>query len=215
MPEKTRDGRAWHELGNKLPDPYVVLFLNGKELIRTNPQSSTLHPTWPNSPRGNFRLQRSDKLRVEMWQEGLIKTPICVKNVNGDSEDWITNKEIKVTCEGFGLDAGAEVILAFEHAHGRVGYGFNYELRTENVYVSRVFEHSPASRAGIRTGDQLVTAGDTLARTMKPGEIQGYFNAQRMDGVKMELRHADNVSFNVELKEGAIYPLFSEVGSLP
>ena len=215
VPAKTRDGRAWAELGNTLPDPYVVLFLNGKELIRTNAQTNTLKPTWPGSPRGNFRFQRSDKLRVEMWHDALVKTPICVKNVNGDMDDWAAAKEIRVTCDGNGLDGNSEVILSWEPAHARLGYGFNYELRTEDVFVSRVFEESPAARAGMRPGDQLVTADGQLARAMKPGELQGYFNAQRVEGVTIELKHRDGQSATVPLKEGAIYPLFSEVGSLP
>lgn len=209
-PERTRDGRTWQELGGKLPDPFVILFINGKELLRTNPESNTLHPTWPDSPRGNFRIQRSDKLRVEMWQDALVRTPICVKNVGGDTEDWVATRQIRVSCDG-----GSEVIIAWEPAHGRSGYGFYYELRTENVHVTRVFEESPAARAGIRFNDQIVAVDGQTVRAMKAGDLQGHFNAQRTEGVEIELLHSDGVSAKVALKEGAIYPLFSEVGPLP
>jgi hypothetical protein len=209
-PERTRDGRTWQELGGKLPDPYVVLFLNGKEFLRTNPQSNTLHPTWPDSPRGNFRVQRGDKLRVEMWHEALVRTPICVKNVGGDVDDWVETRKIHLNCEG-----GAEINIAWEPAHARIGYGFYYELRTENVHVSRVFEESPAARAGMKVGDQIVSVNGNLTRGMKAGEIQGFFNAQRTEGVEIEFSHGPGQNTTVTLKEGPIYPLFSEVGSMP
>jgi len=209
-PEKTRDGRSWHELGGKLPDPYVVVFVNGKELLRTNPESSTLHPTWPGSPRGNFRIQRNDKLRVEMWQEGLVKTPICVKNVGGDTEDWVGARQIRVSCDG-----GAEVILAWEPAHGRVGYGFYYEMRTETVNVTRIFEESPAARAGLKSGDQIWSVDGQPTKGMKAGEIQGHFNAQRTEGVEIEFNRGGEAPRKITLKEGSIYQLFSEVGAIP
>jgi hypothetical protein len=209
-PERTRDGRTWQELGGKLPDPYVVLFVNGREFLRTNPENNTLRPTWPGSPRGNFRVQRGDKLRVEMWHEALVKTPICVKNVGGDTEDWVANKQIRVSC-----DENTEVVIAWEPAHARIGYGFNYELRTENVHVSRVFEESPAARAGMKVGDQLLSVNGSPVKGMRDGELQGYFNAQRTEGVEIEFSRAPGQSSRVTLKEGPIYPLFSEVGSMP
>lgn len=209
-PEKTRDGRPWHELGGKLPDPYVVLFVNGKELLRTNPESSTLHPTWADSPRGNFRFGRTDKLRVEMWQSGLVKQPICVKNVPGDADDWAATRQIRVSCDG-----GAEVVIAWEPAHARYGYGFNYELRTSDPFITRVFEESPASRAGVRSGDQLTSIGGRSTHGMKAAELQEFFNMTRTEGVSFEVKHASGEVAPIQIKEGSIYPLFSEVGSLP
>lgn len=209
-PERTRDGRTWQELGGKLPDPYVVLFLNGKEFLRTNPQSNTLTPTWPDSPRGNFRVQRGDRLRVEMWHEALVKTPICMKNVGGDTDDWVGARQIHFTCEG-----GAELTIAWEPAHARIGYGFYYELRTETVHVSRVFEESPAARVGMKVGDRLLSINGLPVKGMKDGELKGYFNAQRTEGVEIEFSHGAEQVVKATLKEGPIYPLFSEVGSMP
>lgn len=209
-PERTRDGRTWQELGGKLPDPYVVVFINGKELLRTNAEPNTLKPKWVDAPHGNFRIQRGDRLRIEMWHEALVKTPICVKDMGGDTGDWVESRSIRATC-----DENSEVLLAWEPAHARVGYGFYYELRTESVHVSRLFQESPAARAGMKVGDQIFSINGIPTKTMKTGEIQGYFNAQRIEGVEVEFgRNADQIT-KATLKEGAIYPLFSEVGSIP
>jgi hypothetical protein len=209
-PERTRDGRAWHELGSKKPDPYAILFVNGKAIIRTNPEGSTLHPTWPDSPRGNFRIAQGDKVRVEMWESSLTQRPMCVKDLGFESDDWTSAHQVAADCEG-----GARVVIAWEPAHGRLGYGFHYELRTYDAYVTRVFQESPAGRAGIKPGDQIVSVNDRRVKEMKEGELQSKLNAPTMDGVKLELVHADKSPLAVTLKEGAVYPLYSESGSLP
>jgi len=204
-PERTRDGRAWHELGNKLPDPFAVLFVNGKELIRTPRQSSTLNPTWPDAPKGNFRIQPSDRIRVEMWESGLVDKPMCVKDLGTPDDEWVAGRQVTAQC-----DWGARIVVSWEPAHGQFGYGFYYEFRTTDVYVTRVFEESPAARAGIKPGDLITTLGDRRAREMKPGEVQGYLNAPRGEPIKLGIKHKGSEPIEVEITEGAVYPLFSE-----
>lgn len=210
VPETTRDGRKWHELGNAKPNPYAILFLNGRELIRTDPESATERATWPNAPRGNYRLLPTDKLRVEVWEASLTQRPICVRDLGGANDDWNEDHEITIDC-----DSGAKVVLAWEDAHGRIGYGFFYELRTLDVFVTRVFEESPAYRAGIRPGDQLVTLGGRRPREMTPGEIQSYLAAPKMEGITVDVAHSDHSTATITVKDGAVYPLFSEIGTLP
>lgn len=209
-PAKTRDGRPWHELGNELPDPYAILFVNGKELIRTNPQSNTLSPTWPDSPKGNFKFAKGDRFRIEMWESSLVAKPMCIKELGNDMNDWGANKQLRISCDG-----GAEIVLHWERAHGRVGFGFNYEFRTQGVYVTRVLAESPAARAGLKPGDELAVLGGRNARQMQPNEVQGYINAPKTEGIQIEIRRPDNTTDKLTLKEGAVYPLFSEVGPVP
>jgi hypothetical protein len=210
VPEKTRDGRDWAELGSKLPDPVATLFVNGKELIKTNVQSSTLHATWEGSPKGNFRIKTEDKIHVEMWEAGLVDRPLCQRDMRGDEQDWVDAKQISIDC-----DSGAHVTIAWEPAHGRVGYGFYYELRTQSVYVTRVFEESPAARAGIKGGDELVNLGDRAAKTMSPADVQSYLAAPKREGIKLTVRTPGVAPRDIELKEGAVYPLFTETGAMP
>src|SRR4051812_45930067 len=55
VPDKTRGGRPWQTNG-KAADPYAKVFVNDKEVFRTPVQSNTLEPTWPNGPKGNFKI---------------------------------------------------------------------------------------------------------------------------------------------------------------
>jgi hypothetical protein len=210
IPSLTRDGRRWgNELSSGLPDPYAKLLVNKGPLLETTVQRATLQPTWPDAPAGNFRLRQEDRFRVEIWDARVINDhPIGIRDIGRlDSAD-ISSGVLDLETE-----SGVRVQVAIEPAHARVGYGFFYELRTYDVYVTRVFEESPASRAGIRPGDQILFIGEKLARDMTEGEIRTAFNASRPEGVKLTIKRANGARVDLVLKEGAVYPLFREIGT--
>jgi hypothetical protein len=212
VPAETRDGRKWGgDLGNSTPDPYAELFLNGQLLLKTPAQSGTMNPTWPNAPAGNFRLSEGDRFRVELWDSRAIHDhPIGIKEIGMISEDEVqTASEGGVEC-----DTGARVRVAFEPAHARLGLGFFYELRIGEVYVTRVYEESPAGRAGIKPGDQVLTLDGKAVANLKTVEIQSILNTPHLEGVAMTIQHPHGSSLSLSLKEGSIYPLFSEIGTL-
>jgi hypothetical protein len=210
VPMETRDGRKWGGgLGRAAPDPYAVLYLNGKVLLKTSSQANTLTPTWPDGPAGNFRVTRNDRFRVELWDSNALNDhPIGIKEV-GSLDESLDRGEAEVEC-----DSGARVVLAFEPAHARVGLGFYYELRIDEVFVTRVYEQSPAGRVGIKPGDQILSLDGKPITGMKSSEVQSILNTPRMDGLAMKIRHRDGQELAVRPTEGAIFPLFSEMGTL-
>lgn len=210
IPALTRDGRRWgNDLSDGLPDPYVKLLVNGGELLQSTVQRSTLEPTWPDAPAGNFRLRPDDRLRVEVWDARVINDhPIGIRDVGRLTPEDMTGDELDIETE-----SGVRVRLAIEPARGRIGYGFFYELRTYDVYITRLFEESPASRAGLRAGDQVLRIQDRSVRDMSEAEIRSAFNAPRTDGILLAIKHADGSEVELTLKEGAVYPLFREVGT--
>ncbi len=212
IPSETRDGRKWGgDLGHAAPDPYAILYLNGKQLLKTPVQIGTLTPTWPDGPAGNFRIKKHDRFRVELWDSKAFNDhPIGMKEV-GSFEDAVElTGEAEIEC-----DSDARVTLAVEPAHARVGLGFYYELRIGEVYVTRVYEESPAGRAGIKPGDQILAIDAKPIAGMKSSEVQSILNTPHYDGMAVRTRHrADGQEVSVRLKDGAIFPLFSESGTL-
>lgn len=207
VPPQTRDGRDWSS-SNRLPDPYAKLFVNGEEVVRTPVQSSTLKPTWPDGPRGNFRIGPDDKLRVELWDKNALNDrPIGVRNVGRTSEEARQTRQIRVELEG-----GGEVLLAFEPAHAVLGVGVWYELRNDACFITRLLEQSPAVRAGMEKGDEVVRLGDKMVKALTPDDVQSRWNAIPMAGLAVTVRHASGATQEVVLKEGPIYPLFSQFG---
>jgi hypothetical protein len=211
IPEETRDGRKWGGAsGHGAPDPYAVLLLNGKMLLKTPVQSATLTPTWPDGPAGNFRLRPTDRFRVELWDSNTINDrPIGTKEIGTLDEEVLRSGEADVEC-----DTGARVRIAFEPAHSRLGLGFYYELRIGDAYVTRVYEESPAGRAGIKPQDQIVSLDGKLVADMKSAEVQSILNTPHMKGLAIKIRHPEGKEVALTLKEGAIFPLFSEMGTL-
>lgn len=207
IPAKTRDGRQWDSIGGSAPDPYAKLIVNGKDLLVTSVQSDTLHPTWPDQERANYRIQPSDSLMVEVWDSNPINNhPICHEKVES-FQDFLQGDEpeLEVECE-----SGGRVRLLVEPAHAEFGLGLSYELRTDQAFVTRVLAESPASRAGLKSGDEILSAQGQPVKTMEQGKLQSLINANASIGVKLEVRSEHGAPRQVTLKDGPVYPVAGE-----
>jgi hypothetical protein len=206
VPRETRDGRTWEAAFGSLPDPFVKVIVNGTELFRTNAQANTLEPTWPDSPRGNFELQPDDKIRVEMWDSNALNDrPIGVKDVGKFGGDRFAASEVRIELEG-----GAEITLQVEPAHALFGLGLWYEVRNDSAYVTRLFKYSPASRAGIEAGDQLLELGGKKVSASSPDEVRGIMNTIPSDGLECTVQHPSGTIAKLKLEEGLVFPTFAE-----
>lgn len=206
IPSKTRDGRAWDSVGGSLPDPIAKLIVNDAELIVTPVQANTLNPTWPNQKRGNYRIPEGARLRVELWDSNpLNNRPICRQEVRELQSNLSDSGSIDVTC-----DSGAYVRLLAQPAHGKLGLGFSYEIRTDDVFIARVWTESPAARAGVKRGDQVMAIMGEPAKGMAEGRVRSLMNSNGATGLALRLRGIDKQERDVVVKDGPIYPLLSE-----
>ncbi|HWA71237.1 MAG TPA: PDZ domain-containing protein [Polyangiaceae bacterium] len=206
IPDKTRDGRAWDSVGGSLPDPFAKLMLGDKPLIVTPVQANTLNPTWPNQKRGNYEIASGARLRVELWDSNPINNhPICSEEVRDLRDEVSAGGRIEVTCE-----SGAYIELSAEPAHGKIGLGLYYEIRTDDVVVVRVIRESPAARAGVARGDQIVSIMGEPVKGMDQGRVRSLINSNGSTGLRLALRAGKGAERQVELKDGPIYPLLGE-----
>jgi len=206
IPTRTRDGRKWDAVGGEAPDPFAKLILNGKDLIVTSVESDTLRPTWPDQDRANYRFRQSDVLTVEVWDSNpLTNHPICREKVPSLHE-FVKGDEPYMEIE---CDNGGRVRLLVQPAHGRLGLGFWYELRTGQAFVTRVLGESPAGRGGLHAGDEIVAVQGQAVATMEDGKLQSVVNANSSLGLKLSLKSASGAR-DVTVKDGAIYPVLGE-----
>ena len=82
--------------------------------------------------------------------------------------------------------------------------------RREEVVVTRVLRESPAARAGLTRGDQLLKIQGKAVKSMAEGEAQSQINANAATGVSLLVRKRDKSEQEINLKEGAIYPMVDE-----
>lgn len=205
IPSTTRDGRKWDAIGGAAPDPYAIFFLGDRELFRTPVQANTLTPSWPNQKRANYRIPQGSKVRVELWDSNPVNNhPICVHKLSSLKEEAYQG-ELSFDCA-----SGARVVLKIEPAHAKLGLGFYYELRTERIFVSRVLQESPAARAGLLKGDEIVEIEGKSVKQFEDGEAQSLINANATTGVKLTIKLHGGELRTVSLKNGAIYPVHSE-----
>jgi hypothetical protein len=206
IPRKTRDGRSWDSVGGSLPDAFAKLFVDGQVILETPVQSNTLTPTWPDQRKANYHVRSGASVKVELWDSNPINNhPICVADVSDIHSEVSTETPLQVSCS-----SGAELKLAVQPAHGRLGLGLYYELRREEVVVTRVLRESPSARAGLVFGDQLLKIQGKDVKTMADGEAQSLINANAATGLTLKVRKKDKSEIELTLKEGAIYPMVDE-----
>ncbi|HVU05327.1 MAG TPA: PDZ domain-containing protein [Polyangiaceae bacterium] len=206
IPERTRDGRQWDSMGGAAPDPFAKILVNDKEILQTPVQSDTLKPTWRDQKRANYKISPEARIRVEVWDANTLNNhPICLKNLRNLPEQAGPNP-VEIVC-----DSGAHVTLTVEPAHPRWGLGFSYELRTIGIGITRVMKYSPAKRAGLEPGEEILEIGGKRVAKMEEGEAQSLINANAQTGIELLVRRADKTNERkVTLMEGVIYPVSDE-----
>jgi len=205
IPTKTRDGRKWE--GGEAPDPYGKILLNGRDLVVTPVQSDTLRPTWPDQEPANYIIRKSDTVRVELWDSNpLTNHPICVENISELVRSVPSGEpELEVRC-----DNGGWIHLVVEPAHGKFGLGFSYEVGSGVASLTKVVRESPAGRAGLRGGDQILSVQGKQVSAMEEGALQSLINANASIGVTLEVKGPDARKKTATFKDGAVYPAADE-----
>jgi predicted metalloprotease with PDZ domain len=168
-------------------------------------QSNTLSPTWPDQKRANYVLPKDAEITLELWDSNPIHHhPICLKTIK-DVDEHIVQDTLTVECA-----SGAEVRLTIAPARPKLGLGLYYELRTSDIAVTRVIQHSPAAWAGIRKGDVIVSIQGREVKKMQEGEAQSLINAHSRTGVQLQVQAPEKPARRVLLKEGPMYPTVDE-----
>ena len=205
IPKQTRDGRKWDSVGGDAPDPFAKVMVNGEEIIKTPIETNTLHPKWPNQVRANYRVERNADVVVELWDSNPIHNdPICRTSVEF-IHDKVGGGASELLC-----NSGARILLRVETAHAIVGLGMYYELQSQKVKVTRVIQHSPASRAGLVPNTEIIAIQGQPVTQLDADQVRSTINANAPTGLKMDIKLPDGTQKQVELKEAAMYPLVSE-----
>jgi len=202
IPSRTRDGRNWDSVGGSAPDPFAKLLIGDKEILVTPVQANTLTPTWPDQKLGNYHVPKGVPVRVELWDSNPINNhPICVESINNIHGEASMETNVDLRC-----DSGASIELTVQPAHAKFGIGLYYELRTAEIVVTRTVPDSPAARAGLKRGDQLIQIQGKSVKDLDQDSARSVINSNVTTGVNLTVKHADGSVSDVTLKDGPIYP---------
>jgi len=206
IPIRTRDGRQWDSVGGSAPDPFAKLLIEDKEILVTPVQANTLSPTWPDQKLGNYRIPRNTPVRVELWDSNPINNhPICVETIGNLLAETSNEQTVDLRC-----DSGATIQLVVQPAHAKFGLGLYYELGTDLIRVTRVVGESPAARAKLRRGDQVLQIQGHDVKGMDAETARSMINSNVSTGVTFAVTHADGSRADITVKDGPMYPAIDE-----
>ncbi|HYP97724.1 MAG TPA: PDZ domain-containing protein [Polyangiaceae bacterium] len=206
IPNHTRDGRQWDSVGGAAPDPFAKLMIEDKEILVTPVQANTLSPTWPDQKLGNYRIPPSTPVRVELWDSNALNNhPICVETIGNILGETSEEQNLDLRC-----DSGATIEIVVQPAHAKFGLGLYYELGSDDIHVTRVITESPAGRAKLVAGDQLMRIQGRDVKGMDAETARSLINSNVSTGVNFTVKHLDGSQAEVSLKDGPIYPTIEE-----
>ncbi|HEY5955515.1 MAG TPA: PDZ domain-containing protein [Polyangiaceae bacterium] len=205
IPTKTRDGRSWDKGAGAAPDAYALLFIDEQEVLRTEVQPNSFHPVWSAATTFNLKVRQSSKVRLEVWDDNaLVSHPICNEVVR-DLPDAASVGTLEVECE-----SGARATLIVEPPKARLGIGLFYELRGKAAFVWRVVAESAAGRAGLKAGDQILSAQGRPVSSMGSGELESIFNGDARGGIELEIRTTVGEHRKLRVRDEPMYPVKGE-----
>lgn len=207
IPKQTRDGRDWSKTGSKGPDAFAKVIVNGRDILVTPIESGSLHPTWPRQRRANYRIPRGAEVRIELWDAKAIQDrPICLKGL-ASIHDEVSPAPVELVCE----ESGARILVNIQPARAVLGLGLYYELQDAGrVRVTRVIQESPAGRAGLISGTQILLLQGRPVQELDALDVKSSINANARTGIDLEVLLPDGGRKSLTLKEEAMYPLVSE-----
>lgn len=206
IPKHTRDGRQWDSVGGSAPDPFAKLLIEDKEILLTPVQANTLSPTWPDQKVGNYRIPSGVPARIELWDSNAINNhPICVETIGNILSEVSEEQNLDLRC-----DSGATIEIVVQPAHAKFGLGLYYEIGSDEIHVTRVIAESPAGRAKLMRGDQLMRIQGRDVKTMDADTARSLINSNVAAGVTFAIKRLDGSTMDVTLKDGPIYPTVDE-----
>lgn len=200
IPLRAPDGRPWDDSDDDPPDPVVRLTIDGERVLETPVEQDTFEPTWPEQRLANYLVKRGSVAVVELVdRDAMTDRPICVKTL-GDLRSEGRFGSVEVMC-----DNGVRIWLTVKPPRPKMGLGLFYELHNGQVFVSRLAMYSPAGRAGLRVGDELIELDGQPVLKMDEAQIRSVFNAGVRTGIRLKVRSPGAEPREVLLKEGAVF----------
>lgn len=200
VPLRKRSGQPWDD-GEGAPDPYVKLFVDGRELWRGPIANDTIRPEWKAFPPRNVLISPSDKVRIELWDDdGIRSDPI------GTYEGKALSAGMRDAHTMVKLEGGATVTVKLERPQPMSGIGIaRYEVRTESLVIVEVTPDSPASRAGLQEGDEVTAIDDQNVSKLGPNKAASSLAMASQRGSRL-LVQRDGESHELVIDKGFIWP---------
>ncbi len=167
VPPTKVSGLPWDDDGSG-PDPFVKLFVDGRLVWKSEVKTDQTKPQWNVVLPNNVVIGNESVLRLEMWDwdSALTADPIGQLEHRGlPATASVLDAPARLNLESLGA-----VTITLSAPRPHKGVGVSVEARPDSLKVYAVEPYSPAARAGIRVGDQIVGVGNERVSHMGPDD---------------------------------------------
>lgn len=161
LPQFKGAGLAWDSDGSG-PDPFLRLIIDGRQVWESPPQEDTTHPVWNITLPRNIFVSTMTNFRIEIWDKDTASSdPAGFVVRSGLPENALPNAIARLS-----LDNQGNVAIKVSPPTPSKGVGLRFEIRGDGLQVLSVEPFSPAARAGVRTGDLIISIGGSSIETL-------------------------------------------------
>ncbi len=154
VPPRDRGGHAWDDDGD--PDPLIRLYRGDQLVWESEPKMDTLEPEFDVTLPKNVWVPPDQMLRIELWDRDVSDHIIGTWQGRGLPPNALPDADARIMLEG-----GATIVLRVKPPRAHRGVGITlFEARGSSLRVVEIEQFSPAGRAGIVVGDDIVKIGD-------------------------------------------------------
>ncbi len=186
VPPQSRGALAWDGSGG-LPDPYLRIYRDDVLVFESSTVNDTLTPEWNVTLPRNFYAPGSSSYRFELWdRDDVGADPIGMYRNRGLPENLLPGADARIL-----MDSGAQLALRLAPPVAHRGVGIRlYEVRSDAFIVLDIETHSPAGRAGIVSGEEIVAIGGRTISALGPQGAPGALSMAADRGESVQVRNA-------------------------
>lgn len=165
IPPNQRSGQPWDEDGSG-PDSFVRLYRDDELIFESDPFPDSIEPHFDLTTE-NLELPARAELRLELWEQDTARlpTPIGTWRGRGLPAGALQDADASLMLEG-----RATLLFRVIPPVAERGTGIAlYEFRSDHAKVLEVIAASPAGRAGVRAGDDILSVGGAPLDGMDEG----------------------------------------------
>ena len=201
VPPRQRGDSPWDEDGTP-PDPFVRIYRGDEQIYESPVAEDTLQPAW-DAVTENLMLPATEDLRIELWDSEAMRLPepIGVWRGQGLPATALPGADARVMLEG---TAEIGFVVMPPEAHRGTGIT-EYEVRSDALYVVDVIPLSPAGRAGIEAGAQIIGIDGESVADLGEDNAAGKLSMSSSRQSRLTVVHADGRREDVRLDAGYVW----------
>lgn len=198
---RKRGDLPWDD-GGGAPDAFVRFYRGETLLFETPVVEDSLQPRFEATLPRNVHLPPGVPLRIELWDRDMVGAdPIGQVRTRGLPQNALPDADARLLLEG-----GSYVTIRISAPRPHRGVGIEeYEVRPDSLVITRVTEHSPASRARLQAGDAIIAIGDVRVADMDDAQAASALSMAAHRETALTVRAADGSERTVELDRDFVW----------